>query len=71
MTALKRVFDNAQGRKPRGRDYGVCLELGTVDVVVSGVNELSASLFNTFRRPFLVGQRLLNPRLARLSRLRP
>ncbi len=35
---MKRVFDNAQGRKPRGRGYGVCLELELGDVAFDGVS---------------------------------
>jgi hypothetical protein len=44
---LKRVFDNAQGRKPRGRCYGVCLELGIDDVIGSNIFELTASAVDT------------------------
>ena len=44
---MKRVFDNAQGRKPRGRGYGVCLELelgdvGFDDVSTSGIGVIDA-----------------------------
>ena len=44
------MFDNAQGRKPRGCGYGDCLELGVDDVVGSGggcfVGTATASISN-------------------------
>ena len=52
---LKRVSDNAQGRKPRGRGYGVCLELGIDDVVGSSVGELNAGVIDACKRCFRDG----------------
>ena len=49
------MFDNAQGRKPRGCCYGVCLELGVDDVVGNSVCELSAGIIDACERCFRDG----------------
>jgi hypothetical protein len=52
---LKRVSDNAQGRKPRGRGYGDCLEVGFDDVTDNSVIELTASVIDGCRSGFRDG----------------
>ena len=49
---MRRVFDNAQGRKPRGRGYGVCLGQRVVGVVVCSVFELGPRVIDAWERRF-------------------
>ena len=42
------MFDNAQGRKPRGRGYGDCWGQRVVEVVVCGVFELDAGVIDAW-----------------------